>query len=77
MYFAEKHGARIAADVGIDPREHEIDMAAMKASMGITDDRETITMRELEERRRVIRERMQSRRPSGSGRGLRGRFNRQ
>jgi ubiquinone biosynthesis protein len=62
MYFATKHGDRIAADVGIDPREHEIDLSGMKASMGITDDRERITMRELEERRRVIRERMQSRR---------------
>ena len=64
MYFATKHGERIAADVGIDPREHEIDLSGMKASMGITDDRETITMRELEERRRIIRERMQGRRKS-------------
>ncbi len=61
MYFATKHGDRIAADVGIDPRQREIDLSGMKASMGITDDRERITMRELEERRRVIRERMQGR----------------
>ena len=39
-YFASKHGERIAADVGIDPREHKPDLAGMKASMGITDDRE-------------------------------------
>ena len=63
-YFASKHGERIAADVGIDPRDHKPDLAGMKASMGIVDDRESITMRELEERRRVIRERMQSRRKS-------------
>jgi ubiquinone biosynthesis protein len=75
MYFAEKHGARIAADVGIDPRENQVDLAAMKASMGITDDRETITMRELEERRRIIRERMQHHQRSKAG-GLRGRFGR-
>jgi ubiquinone biosynthesis protein len=61
-YFASKHGERIAAEVGIDPRDHKPDLAGMKASMGITDDRETITMRELEERRRIIRERMQGRR---------------
>ena len=63
-YFATKHGERIAADVGIDPREHKPDLSGMRASMGITDDRETITMRELEERRRIIRERMQGRRRS-------------
>jgi ubiquinone biosynthesis protein len=74
-YFAEKHGARIAAEVGIDPRDHKPDLAGMKASMGIVDDRETITMRELEERRRIIRERMQSR-TGGPGRGLRGRRSR-
>jgi ubiquinone biosynthesis protein len=62
MYFATRHGERIAAEVGIDPRQREIDLAGMKASMGITDDRETITMRELEERRRIIRERMTGRR---------------
>ena len=61
-YFASKHGDRIAADVGIDPRDHKPDLAGMKASMGIVDDRESITMRELEERRRIIRERMQGRR---------------
>ena len=63
-YFASKHGDRIAAEVGIDPRDHKPDLAGMKASMGITDDRESITMRELEERRRIIRERMQGRRRS-------------
>jgi ubiquinone biosynthesis protein len=77
MYFAEKHGARIAAEVGIDPREYKPDLAGMKASMGIVDDRETITMRELEERRRIIRERMQHHRTATSRRGgLRERFGR-
>jgi ubiquinone biosynthesis protein len=75
-YFAEKHGARIAADVGIDPREYKPDLAGMKASMGITDDRETISMRELEERRRIIRERMQHHRTSTRRGGWRGRFGR-
>lgn len=60
-YFATKHGERIAADVGIDPRHHEVDLSGLKAGMGIADDRQQITMRELEERRRLIRERMRRR----------------
>lgn len=64
MYFATKHGEKIATDVGIDPREREVDLTGVKASMGITDDRESITMRELEERRKVIRDRMMSRKKS-------------
>lgn len=60
-YFATKHGERIAADVGIDPRQHEVDLSGLKAGMGIADDRQQITMRELEERRRLIRERMRRR----------------
>jgi hypothetical protein len=34
----------------------------MKASMGIVDDRETFSLRELVERRRIFRERLQGRR---------------
>jgi ubiquinone biosynthesis protein len=61
-YFAEQHGARIFADVGIDPRQQEIDLEGMKASMGLTNDVDGITHRELQERRQVIRERMENHR---------------
>jgi ubiquinone biosynthesis protein len=61
-YFATHHGERIAADVGIDPRDVEVDLAGMKASMGLTDDVERITYRDLQDRREIIRKRMRDRR---------------
>jgi ubiquinone biosynthesis protein len=57
-YFATKHGDRIAADVGVDPRRLEVDLAGVKASFGVTDEVQTLTARELAERRRVIQQRM-------------------
>jgi ubiquinone biosynthesis protein len=58
-YFATHHGERIAADVGLDPRSIDVDLSGFKASMGVTDDVQSITPRELAERRRLIQERMQ------------------
>jgi len=63
-YFAEQHGERIAADTGIDPRAQEIDLDGMKASMGIATDVDTITHRDLQERREIIRKRMEEHRRS-------------
>src|SRR4051794_18707068 len=57
-YFATRHGDRIAADVGVDPRSVEVDLTGMKASMGVGDEVQTITPRELAERRKLIQERM-------------------
>ncbi|HVM08063.1 MAG TPA: AarF/UbiB family protein [Acidimicrobiales bacterium] len=64
-YFAEQHGARIAADVGIDPRQQQIDLDGMKASMGLTPEVTGITHRELQERRALIRKRMEEHRGAG------------
>jgi ubiquinone biosynthesis protein len=61
-YFATHHGDRIASDVGIDPRTIEIDLDGMKASMGLTAETKGITHRELQERRELIRKRMEERR---------------
>src|SRR3954468_12478866 len=58
-YFATHHGDRIAADVGIDPRSVGVDLTGMKASMGVGDEVQSITPRELAERRRLTQERMQ------------------
>jgi len=63
-YIATHHGERIAADVGFDPREREIDLEGMKASMGLTPDVQGITHRELQERRKLIQKRMEDRRRS-------------
>lgn len=61
-YFTTHHGDRIASEVGIDPRKVELDLDGMKASMGLTSDVGGITHRELQERRELIRKRMEERR---------------
>ncbi len=58
-YFARTHGERIARDVGIDPRRQQVDLEGFKASMGLTDDVEHLTYRDLQARREKIRKRME------------------
>jgi ubiquinone biosynthesis protein len=55
MYFATRHGDRILADVGIDPRRVELDLDGVRASFGVADDTEHLTHRELRRRRETIR----------------------
>jgi ubiquinone biosynthesis protein len=57
-HFATRHGERIMADIGIDPRLTRVDLDGLKASMGVPTDTPSITYRELQERRRVIQRRM-------------------
>ena len=59
-YFANTHGDRILHDIGIDPRTLQVDLDGVRASMGIADGREKLTMKEVEERRALIRKRMES-----------------
>jgi ubiquinone biosynthesis protein len=61
MYFAETHGERIAADIGIDPRSYELDMAGVRAGFGVDENTESLTYRDLQERREVIRARFRNR----------------
>jgi ubiquinone biosynthesis protein len=58
-YFATRYGERIAHDVGIDPRRQVVDLEGVKASMGISQDIEQLTYRDLQQRREVIRHRME------------------
>jgi ubiquinone biosynthesis protein len=57
-HFATAHGARIAGDVGVDPRTQRIDLSGMKASFGVDPGLERLTYRDLQERRAIIRERL-------------------
>jgi ubiquinone biosynthesis protein len=61
-YFVREHGARILAEVGVDPTRAALDLDAVKASFGIEPDVEGLTFQELQERRRLILRRMQQRR---------------
>jgi hypothetical protein len=62
MHFAEKHGERIMAELGMahDPN-WEPDLTGFKASFGLEPDVEGLTHRELLERRQRIRENLQKR----------------
>jgi ubiquinone biosynthesis protein len=61
QYFAVRHGERILADVGFDPRRAEVDLGGFKASLGISADTEALTHRDLQERRELIRRRFEER----------------
>jgi ubiquinone biosynthesis protein len=58
LYFATQHGDRIAADVGIDPRTIELDMAGVKAGFGVDESVERLTHRDLQARRETVRRRL-------------------
>jgi ubiquinone biosynthesis protein len=57
-YFVQTHGARIAAEAGIDPSLNAIDLTGFKASIGLSKDAESITHRDLQKRREIIRARL-------------------
>ncbi|MDQ2725833.1 MAG: AarF/UbiB family protein [Actinomycetota bacterium] len=61
-YFTVRYGAQIAADIGIDPRQHEVDMNSVRAGLGVSGDTESLTYRELQGRRELIRKRMEDHR---------------
>ena len=59
-YFAQRHGARIAEEVGVDVRRTPIDLDGLRASMGLSTDTRQITYRELQQRREVLRAKLES-----------------
>jgi ubiquinone biosynthesis protein len=60
--IAHRHGARMAAELGIDPKlAAEFDMDAIKAAMGVPDV-EKLTYREVQERREIVRKRLEEKR---------------
>ena len=61
MHFATQHGQRIADDVGIDLSQTEIDITAIKASMGVEAHVEGLTYAQLQQRRALISKRMEGR----------------
>ncbi len=59
--IAVRHGEAIAAELGLDPSmPFQTDLTGFKASLGLTDEVEGLTYRELQERREVIRHRLES-----------------
>jgi len=64
LYFATHHAETIAAQIGINPRENELDLTGMKAGLGLEADAESLTHRELQARRKEIQEKVEE---SGAG----------
>jgi ubiquinone biosynthesis protein len=62
MEISARHGVRLAKELGIDPAiAAQFDMDAVKAAMGVPDV-ERLTYREVQERREVIRRRLEAKR---------------
>ncbi len=60
-YFTEHHGDQIAREVGLDLVDTPIDLDGYRAAMGFADETDPITFQDLQERRELIRQRLQDR----------------
>ncbi|MFZ9017372.1 MAG: ABC1 kinase family protein, partial [Ilumatobacteraceae bacterium] len=60
MYFAQRHGERLATELGIDATRVEFDFDGVKAGFGLEADVDRLTYRELQERRELIQKRMRA-----------------
>jgi len=59
-YFQVHHGERIAREIGIVQADiPSVEMAGIRASFGLSDDVEHLTHTELQERRELIRKRLE------------------
>jgi len=62
MHFANVHGERIASELGLGPEAtYALDLTGVKASFGLDESVEGISYRDLQQRREVIRDRLQKR----------------
>ncbi len=71
MYFTSRHGERIAAEVGVDPRQQAVDLEGFKASIGVSPEMDRMSYRDLQARRELIRRRMAEHRRTRHRRGSR------
>ena len=58
MMFTERHGERLGKELGIDPTSVTMDMDGVKASFGVNSSTDSLTYRDLQQRRKVIQKRM-------------------
>jgi ubiquinone biosynthesis protein len=60
-YFTERHGERIAHDIGAELAESPIDLDGYRAAMGFSVETDAITFGDLQDRRELIRRRLEQR----------------
>ncbi|MAI80894.1 MAG: ABC transporter [Deltaproteobacteria bacterium] len=58
-YFAENHAEAITSQIGFDPSKTEVDLTAARATLGLEDADESITHRELQERRQIVQKKLE------------------
>lgn len=58
MLFAQKHGERLGRELGVDPDAVEFDFDGVRASIGLDSSVNSLTYRELQQRRELIQKRM-------------------
>jgi ubiquinone biosynthesis protein len=59
-YFTERHGERIAREVGFEVSADTLDLDGYRAAMGFTEETDAITFRDLQERRELIAKRLEA-----------------
>jgi len=57
-YFANRHGGRIAEEIGVDPRQKEVDLTGVRSSLGVGADVDELSYRELQARRAELRRKL-------------------
>jgi ubiquinone biosynthesis protein len=60
-YFTERHGEQIAREVGVELAASPVDLEGYRAAMGFANETDPVTFRDLQERRELIRSRLQER----------------
>ena len=58
LVFTQRHGMRLAQELGVNADELEINMDSVKAGFGVDSTTESLTYRELQRRRELIQKRM-------------------
>jgi ubiquinone biosynthesis protein len=62
MHFATTHGERLAAELGVEEGDWQLDLTGVRASFGVDASVETLTYRDLQARRALIRDRLSRKR---------------
>jgi len=62
MIFTQRHGLRLAQELGIDASAIEINLDSVKAGLGVDNATDSLTYRELQRRRELIQKRMREHR---------------
>jgi ubiquinone biosynthesis protein len=66
-YFVANHAEQILRDVGLDPRGTSVDLDGFRRGLGVQDDVQAMTHRELQERRRQVNDKVQRQIQEGGG----------